>query len=45
MTAYGLSGAALTARMQNPRFRRGWGVFTGLLLLVVAALILMRLRH
>lgn len=45
MTAYGLSGAALTARMQQPAFRRGFGVFTGVLLLLVAALILLRLRH
>ena len=45
MTAYGLSGAALTARMQRPGFRRAYGVFTGVLLLVVAALILLRLRQ
>lgn len=44
MTAYGLGGAALTERMTRPAFRRGFGLFTGALLLVVAALILLRLR-
>lgn len=43
MTAYGLGGAALTARMARPRFRRGFGLFVGTLLLTVAALILLRL--
>lgn len=45
MTAYGLGGAALTARMARPGFRRGFDVFVGVLLLTVAGLILMRLRH
>jgi hypothetical protein len=31
--------------MQRPGFRRAYGVFTGVLLLVVAALILLRLRQ
>jgi threonine/homoserine/homoserine lactone efflux protein len=44
MTAYGLGGAALTERMTRPSFRRGFGLFTGGLLLVVAVLILLRLR-
>lgn len=44
MTAYGLGGAALTRRMTRPGFRRGFGLFTGALLLVVAVLILLRLR-
>ena len=43
MTAYGLSGAALTSRMQRPGFRRGFGLFVGALLMTVAALILLRL--
>lgn len=44
MTAYGLGGAALTERMTRPGFRRGFGLFTGALLLVVAVLILLRLH-
>lgn len=43
MSAYALSGAALARRMQQPRFRRGFGLFVGLLLLTAAALILLRL--
>lgn len=43
MTAYGLGGAALTSRMEQPAFRRGFGLFVGALLLTVAALILLRL--
>jgi threonine/homoserine/homoserine lactone efflux protein len=42
MSAYGLSGAALARRMTEPRFRRGFGVFVGLLLLTAAFLILTR---
>ena len=45
MTAYGLGGAALTERMTRPGFRRGFGLFVGVLLLTVAALILLRLRN
>lgn len=42
MSAYGLGGAALSARMTRPRFRRGFGLFVGALLLLAAALILTR---
>jgi threonine/homoserine/homoserine lactone efflux protein len=42
MTTYGLGGAALAARMREPRFARGFGIVTGLLLLCAAALILFR---
>lgn len=40
MSAYGLGGAALAARMTEPRFRRGFAVFVGLLLIITAVLIL-----
>jgi threonine/homoserine/homoserine lactone efflux protein len=43
MSAYGLGGAALARRMAEPRFRKGFALFTGLLLLLAAALILSRL--
>lgn len=43
MTAYGLGGAALTRQMARPRFRRGFRIGVGLLLLVAALLIVMRL--
>jgi threonine/homoserine/homoserine lactone efflux protein len=42
MSAYGLGGAALSAKMTQPRFRRGFGVVVGLLLLSAAVLILLR---
>lgn len=42
MSAYGLGGAALSARMQEPRFRRGFAMFVGLLLITTATLILLR---
>jgi len=42
MTAYGFGGAALARRMEEPAFRRGFGVFTGLLLLAAATLIALR---
>ncbi|HEY0053323.1 MAG TPA: LysE family translocator, partial [Caulobacteraceae bacterium] len=42
MSAYGLGGAALSARMTKPRFRRGFGIVVGVLLLTTAALILTR---
>ena len=35
--------AALSRRMQQPRFRKGFGVLVGLLLMVAAVLIVMRL--
>lgn len=43
MSAYGLGGAALSRRMTEPRFRRGFGLFTGGLLLLAAGLIASRL--
>lgn len=43
MSAYGLGGAVLARRMSEPRFRRGFGVFVGILLLIAAALIVSRL--
>jgi threonine/homoserine/homoserine lactone efflux protein len=43
MSAYALSGAALSRRMQQPRFRRGFGVFVGILLMTAAVLIVSRL--
>ncbi|WP_183203719.1 LysE family translocator [Brevundimonas lenta] len=43
MSAYGLGGAALARRMSEPRFRRGFAIFTGVLLLAAAVLILTRL--
>ena len=43
MSAYGLGGAALARKMASPRFRRGFDVFVGLLLLLAAGLIVARL--
>lgn len=42
MSAYGLGGAALAARMADARFRRGFSIGVGLLLLMAAVLILTR---
>jgi threonine/homoserine/homoserine lactone efflux protein len=42
MTTYGLGGAALSARMAEPGFRRGFSFVVGALLLSAAALILWR---
>lgn len=42
MTSYGFSGAVIARRMQEPRFRRGFSAFTGLLLISVAAMIALR---
>lgn len=42
MTVYGFGGATLAHRMNEPRFRRGFSVFTGLLLLTAAVLIGLR---
>lgn len=42
MLAYGFGGAALAARMSQPRFRRGFSAVTALLLVGAAAMILMR---
>ena len=43
MSAYGLSGAVLARRMNEPRFRRGFGIFVGSLLLLASVLIVTRL--
>ncbi|MBN9465773.1 LysE family translocator [Brevundimonas sp.] len=43
MSAYALSGAALSRRMQQPRFRKGFGIFVGVLLMTAAVLIVARL--
>lgn len=43
MSAYGLGGAALARRMSEPRFRKGFGLLTGILLLAACVLILTRL--
>ena len=43
MSTYALSGAALSRRMQQPRFRRGFGLVVGLLLMTAAILIVLRL--
>lgn len=42
MAAYGLGGAALSTRMQDPRFARAFGTGVGVLLLIAATLILVR---
>ena len=42
MSAYCLGGAALSAKMAQPRFRRGFSIAVGLLLMTTAALILLR---
>lgn len=44
MSAYGLGGAALADRMNEPRFKRGFGVFVGVLLILAAILIVTRLQ-
>ena len=44
MCAYGLGGAALRDAMTRPRFRRAFGFLTGFLLLLAAALIVLRLQ-
>jgi threonine/homoserine/homoserine lactone efflux protein len=43
MSAYGLGGAALSRRMSEPRFRKGFALLTGALLIAAAVLILSRL--
>lgn len=42
MTAYGFGGAVLATRMREPRFRRGFAIFTGLLLLSAALMVVVR---
>jgi len=44
MSAYGLGGAALANRMNEPRFKRGFGIFVGGLLILAAVLIVTRLQ-
>ena len=43
MSAYGLGGAALARRLSEPRFRRGFALVTGVLLLAASVLIVSRL--
>lgn len=43
MSAYGLGGAAMARAMTRPGFRRSFGLFTGVLLLLAAGLIVARL--
>ncbi|MEH6665199.1 MAG: LysE family translocator [Brevundimonas sp.] len=43
MTAYGMGGSALKARMTDPRFQRNFGFLVGGLLLLASILILLRL--
>jgi len=42
-TAYGFGGAALSRKMAEPRFRRGFSLATGAVLLAAAGLIISRL--
>jgi threonine/homoserine/homoserine lactone efflux protein len=42
MTGYGLGGAMLAERMNEPRFRRGFSLFVGVLLVSAAVLIATR---
>lgn len=42
MSAYGLGGAALSSRMDEPGFRRGFAVVVGVLLITAAGLIVSR---
>jgi threonine/homoserine/homoserine lactone efflux protein len=43
MTAYGLGGAALALKLSQPRFKRGFSVMIGLMLLLASVLIFTRL--
>ncbi|AYV45417.1 LysE family translocator [Caulobacter flavus] len=42
MSAYGLGGAALASRMNEPGFRKGFGIVVGILLITAAGLIVAR---
>jgi threonine/homoserine/homoserine lactone efflux protein len=42
MSSYGLGGAALSSRMNEPGFRRGFAVLVGVLLITAAVLIVSR---
>lgn len=44
MSAYGLGGAALARWMNRPRFRRGFSLVTGALLIAASVLIISRLK-
>lgn len=44
MIGYGLLGAAFAHKMGEPRFRRAFGLFVGIVLLLVATLMALRLR-
>lgn len=42
MSSYGLGGAALSTRMNEPGFRRGFAILVGILLITAAVLIISR---
>jgi threonine/homoserine/homoserine lactone efflux protein len=42
MSSYGLGGAALASRMNEPAFRKGFAIIVGVLLITAAALIVSR---
>jgi threonine/homoserine/homoserine lactone efflux protein len=42
MSSYGLGGAALSSRMNEPGFRKGFAIAVGVLLITAAALIVSR---
>lgn len=42
MSAYGVGGAALAAKMNEPRFRRGFSIVVGLLLLTAAVMMALK---
>ena len=42
MSSYGLGGAALSTRMNEPGFRRGFAILVGVLLITAAILIVSR---
>jgi threonine/homoserine/homoserine lactone efflux protein len=42
MSSYGLGGAALSSRMNEPGFRKGFAIFVGVLLITAATLIVSR---
>ncbi len=42
MSSYGLGGAALLARMNEPGFRKGFAIVVGVLLITAAGLIVSR---
>jgi threonine/homoserine/homoserine lactone efflux protein len=42
MSSYGLGGAALSSRMNEPGFRRGFAILVGVLLVTAAMLIVLR---